>query len=209
MPEKNLQLERLVFFCDAIVAIAITLLVLDIKIDSTPSGHLTFHDLFGQWKHLLTFFLSFFNIANFWKVHHSFFSYIKKIDERLLWINIMWLLFIAILPFTTSLVSEFLHDEAAIFAYSSNILLIATFQNLIWDYTEKQPGFRKEEELDPELSKRFTVYCNLDMINSAIGVAVSFFFPVLAFVILFTKFPTIIFARFYYLKEHKKIRRDG
>jgi len=90
MDEKNLQLERLVFFSDAVAAIAITLLALDIKIEHTHSGHLLFSDIKDQWKTLAAFFLSFFNIANFWKTHHTFFGHINKIDERLLWFNISY-----------------------------------------------------------------------------------------------------------------------
>jgi len=75
MEEKNLQLERLVFFSDAVVAIAITLLVLDIKIEHTETGHLQFKDIWNQWHKMLAYGLSFFNIANFWKAHHTFFYF--------------------------------------------------------------------------------------------------------------------------------------
>ena len=78
MTEKNLELERLVFFSDAVVAIAITLLALDLKIEKTGTGHLYFSDLGGSMHKFAAFFLSFFIIAAFWKVHHEFFHYIKK-----------------------------------------------------------------------------------------------------------------------------------
>ncbi|HTE33169.1 MAG TPA: TMEM175 family protein [Chryseolinea sp.] len=129
MEEKNLQLERTVFFCDAVVAIAITLLALEIKIPPTENGHLTFKDVLKEWRAFAAFFLSFVNIANFWKTHHSFFSHIKKVDEKLLWFNIGWLLFIVLLPFSTSLVSNFFSDSISVIIYSANILIIAIFQN--------------------------------------------------------------------------------
>ena len=76
MPEKNLELERLVFFSDAVVAIAITLLALELKIENVLHGHLRFEDLSGSWQKFIAFFLSFFIIALFWKIHHQFFHHI-------------------------------------------------------------------------------------------------------------------------------------
>jgi len=206
MEEKNLQLERLVFFCDAVVAIAITLLALDIKIKPTASGHLTFANLLAQWKTFAAFLLSFINIANFWKTHHMFFSHIKKIDEKLLWFNIAWLFFIVTLPFSTSLVSSYFFDTPAIFLYSLNTLLIALCQNYIWDYPSLKPGFLKREKIDAVTILQMRVFCNLDMINGLIAVAISFFNPLVAFIFLFTKLPMIIFATLFYGMRHRRAK---
>ncbi|UFH54048.1 TMEM175 family protein [Spirosoma sp. KNUC1025] len=206
--DKNLQLERLVFFSDAVVAIAITLLALDIKIEPTPSGHLSFSDILGEWKVFAAFVLSFINIANFWKTHHTFFAHIKKINDRLLWYNILWLFFIVTLPFSTSLVSSYFFDTPAIFLYSLNILFIALFQNFIWDYASDTNWFSKESPNRYEFLKQDTVsdlmisqyrlFCNLDMINALLAVVLSFLSPAVAFISLFTKLPLIIIARMVY-----------
>jgi Endosomal/lysosomal potassium channel TMEM175 len=65
MKEKNLPLERLVFFSDAAVAIAITLLALDLRIEPTKDRHLHFADIFSQGQHFAAFILSFLMIAIF------------------------------------------------------------------------------------------------------------------------------------------------
>jgi len=119
MEEKNLQLDRLVFFCDAVVAIAITLLVFNLKINNITGNHLTFKNLLEPWRSFVAFTLSFLNIASFWKTHHSFFSYIKKIDEKMLWFNISWLFFIVTLPFSTSVLSNYFSNSPAIFFIQS------------------------------------------------------------------------------------------
>ena len=207
MEEKNLQLERTVFFCDAVVAIAITILALKIKIEH-KEGHLEFIDIISQWKIFAAFLLSYINIASFWKTHHDFFSHIKKVDERLVWYNIAWLFFIVLLPFSTSLVGYFLFDTAAIFTYSLNCFLIAVFQNLIWDYVSVRPTYLKEESLDETTNSQMRLYCNLDMLNGVIAIVVSFYSPILAFVLLFTKLPMIFGVNFLNRINRRRQKRN-
>lgn len=207
MEEKNLQLERTVFFCDAVVAIAITILALEIKIER-KEGHLEFIDIISQWKIFAAFLLSYINIASFWKTHHDFFSHIKKVDERLVWYNIAWLFFIVLLPFSTSLVGYFLFDTAAIFTYSLNCFLIAVFQNLIWDYVSVRPTYLKEESLDETTNSQMRLYCNLDMLNGVVAIAVSFYSPILAFVLLFTKLPMIFGVNFLNRINRRRQKRN-
>ena len=158
--EKNLQLDRLVFFCDAVVAIAITLLVFNLKLDHLPSGHLTFNDLGGIWPKLLAFSVSFLNIAIFWTIHHSFFSYIKKVDTRLLRYNLFWLFFIVTIPFTASLVSSYFSDTPAMLMYCGNIFMLTFFQNQIWDTVAVRPEFLKAD-INPSVIKDYRLSCNV------------------------------------------------
>src|SRR5215831_6336506 len=97
--KKEIAFERVLFFSDAVVAIAITLLALDLKLN-LPAGHrITFKDLLLPWHNYLAFVLSFINVASFWRVHHDFFIYIHKMDERMMFLNTSWLFCIITLPF--------------------------------------------------------------------------------------------------------------
>ena len=192
--EKNLQLERLVFFCDAVVAIAITLLVFNLKLDHLPAGHLRFADLAGSWQKLLAFFISFLNIAIFWTIHHSFFAHIKKVDVKLLRYNLYWLFFIVIIPFSASLISSYFYDTPAIFAYSLNIFLVTLFQNQIWDYVAAKPAFLKDG-ISATMVYDYRLSCNVAMINGLLSVGVSFISPLAAFVLLFMRLPMIAIAK--------------
>ena len=205
MEKKSIQIERLVFFSDAVIAIAITLLALDIKLEPLKSGHLHFSDLLVGWKTFLAFTLSFMNIANFWKIHHSFFAYINNVDERLLSNNILWLFFIVLLPFSTSLVSSYFSDTAAIFAYSLNLFLVSVFQNNIWDYSSRK-GFYNKELTSEETISRFRLFCNLDMLNALVAIGLSFVNPVLAFILLFTKLPMILIVGLFHRKRFREER---
>jgi uncharacterized membrane protein len=205
MEKKSIQVERLVFFSDAVIAIAITLLALDIKMEPLKSGHLHFSDLLAEWRMFIAFTLSFLNIANFWKTHHSFFAYIHKMDERLLSNNILWLFFIVLLPFSTTLVSGYFSDTAAICTYSLNLFLISLFQNNIWDYSHRK-GFLNKEVITEEIASRFRLFCNLDMLNALVAIGISFVHPVLAFILLFTKLPTILLAGIFHRNKFRAER---
>ncbi len=206
--EKGLGLERMVFFSDAVVAIAITLLALGLKVE-TNDEHLSFQDILSPWKTFLAFVLSFLNIASFWKTHHSFFNYIKKSDDRLMWYNILWLFFIVTLPFSTTLVSDYISDTPAIFVYSLNVFLISVFQNAIWDYSASHPDYLKD--MSDAVNYRMRLFCNLDMVNAFLCVVLSFFSPITAFILLFTKIPMILMAIIYlgvkFKKENEELYR--
>lgn len=198
--KKTLELERLVFFSDAIVAIAITLLALGLKINVPAERHLTFTDLIQPWKAYLGFFLSFINIAGFWRTHHTIFFYTRKIDRRMLALNLVWLFFIVTLPFTTSILSLHFSDGPAVCLYSANIFLLSVLQKLIWDYGDDELF----GEVDEEQIRRIDVMFTLDLLNGIVAIVVSFFYPVAAFILLFFKIPLFIFASFYIAAQRKK-----
>lgn len=196
MKTKNLSAERLVFFSDAVVAIAITLLALELKVEKIAGEHITFESIFAEWRIFLAFLLSFFLIALFWINHHKFFQVIDDIDEKLIWINMGWLFFIVLIPFATSLISSDFGQKTSVLTYSTIILGVTFFQNSILDYATGRPGFlpKGSKPLVHDLrgDKKSLVadqqiYCNASLINSLIAVTVSFFSPNIAFAILFTR----------------------
>jgi uncharacterized membrane protein len=208
LEKEELPFERVLFFSDAIVAIAITLLALELKVDVPEGKHLSFTDLIKPWHHYLAFFLSFINIAGFWNTHHRLFCYIKKMDERLKWYNMAWLFLIVTLPFSTSVLSDHFGDTAAVFLYALNIFLISAFQNFLWDYSV-QDGFVDSQTFNKEQQQRFNVVFNLDMLNGLVAIGVSFFAPVVAFILLYFKIPLMLFSFFYLASLRRKMPGNG
>lgn len=190
--EKNLERERLVFFCDAVAAIAITLLALNLKVDHVGPAF-TFRDVANSWHSFAAFFLSFSIIAVFWINHHRFFVYIKAIDARLVTYNICWLLFIVLLPFTTSLISSDFFNKPAIFLYSINVLAITYFQNAIWDHSTRYRDKLTKAILTRATEREYRVGCNMAMGNALFALALSFFSPLFAFITLVGR--TFMFRR--------------
>jgi uncharacterized membrane protein len=202
--KKEIPFERVLFFSDAIVAIAITLLALNLRLDVPEGHHLTFNDLLLPWKNYIAFLLSFINIASFWRRHHLMYTYIHKMNGRTMWYNICWLFFIVTLPFATSVLSTHFGDSAAIFLYSLNIFALSIFQNTIWDSADIKEDFINTEKVSDEERKRFRLMFNFDMVNGLLCIILSFFVPTIAFFLLFFKIPVLFFATIYIASQRRK-----
>jgi uncharacterized membrane protein len=128
--------SRLEAFSDGVFAIAITLLVLDLRV-SAPPGHLA-HALAKEWPHYATFVVSFLTIGIIWVNHHSQFQMVSRVDRPLLFINLFLLMVVVVIPFPTGLLAEHLHSgsdqhiAAAVYSGTLLIMGIAFFAN--WRY---------------------------------------------------------------------------
>ena len=207
-PDKfALPLERVLFFSDAIVAIAITLLALELRLPVPEHQTLHYADLLTPWHLYLAFLLSFINISSFWNLHHRLFIYINKMDDRLKLINTCWLFFIVTLPFSSSVLSDHLSDSAAVTLYTLNVLLIAGCQRLLWWYALSN-GYVQTAMIDAENRRRMTIFLSLDLLNGLIALVISFFAPLTAFVLLFFKIPLML-AGFFYLASVRRNMATG
>lgn len=97
--------ERLVFFSDAVVAIAITLLAIDLPVPDGDTVHAFWLSVRDNDGHYLAFLISFAAIAAAWSHHHDVFRYLKRIDSRFRTINMTWLMMIVLTPFATKLLT--------------------------------------------------------------------------------------------------------
>jgi len=148
-------LERLVFFSDAVFAIAITLLALEIRLPE-DAGHLSNQQLFKSlvviWPKYLSFFISFLVIGNFWIAHHHRYRYIQRYDTRLMLLNLFVLMSIAFIPFSTAVISENGNRTATIF-YSLSISTTGLLSALLWLYASWKNRLLKDT-INGELARR-------------------------------------------------------
>jgi uncharacterized membrane protein len=144
------ELDRIVFFSDAVFAIAITLLVLDIKVPEIPNN-LVAEELPGQllalWPKYFGYVLSFLVIITFWSIHHSIFSVIRGYDRGLIWLNSIFLMFVAFVPFPTSLLSEYGDHQLPVAIYAATLAIGRLLLTVIYWYATS--GHRL---VDPELT---------------------------------------------------------
>jgi uncharacterized membrane protein len=128
--------ERIVFFSDAVFAIAMTLLVLDIRV---PEGeyHSVGESLIAVIPKVFAYVLSFAIIAVNWTSHHRKFTVITGYDRRLVSLNLGLLLVVAFVPFPTALLAEAGADSAAVVLYAATVGLLGVAQFAVWAYARR------------------------------------------------------------------------
>lgn len=127
------ETARVEAFSDGVFAIAITLLILEIKVPSSSTSNLA-SELLRQWPSYLSFFISFAFIGIMWINHHRLFAHIRKSDDLLLIFNLALMFGVTIIPFTTSVLAAHLgHPGArtAMIVYDAAYFGIAVFFNLL------------------------------------------------------------------------------
>lgn len=135
----ELSMERIVFFSDAVFAIAITLLALEIRLpDIARLGNAELlKELLSIWPRYLSFMISFLVIGNFWLIHHRQFRYIERYDNHLIFINLFVLMAIAFIPFPTVMISENGNRTATIF-YAMTMCVVGLLLTLLWLYASSR-----------------------------------------------------------------------
>ncbi len=130
--ETKFPTDRVLYFSDAIFAIAITLLVLEIKLPTTDDVRTFGIDgiLESRIPNLIGFFISFFVTALFWRAHLQISKHLKEMSNSLLWINLWLLLFVVLMPFSTALYSNYALSNEAFNFYCANVSAIGIFMFL-------------------------------------------------------------------------------
>ncbi len=132
--------ERLTAFTDGVMAIAITLLVLDIRLPR-PAGGLDdgalLADLLAIWPKYLGYVLSFLVIGNFWVSHARRLRTLQSVDATLLWLNVLFLLVIGFMPFVTSVLSE-TDGRVATILYAATMVVASLLLTLLWHHAVRR-----------------------------------------------------------------------
>ncbi len=123
--ERNeVEFTRIVAFSDGVFAIAITLLVLNLGIDEHLPGDDVSGALWDQRHNILAYALSFAVIGRFWVIHHRLFSEITGFNNRLMGLNLFYLAWIVLLPFSSQLLGDHGGDTDAVVVYAFNIAMV-------------------------------------------------------------------------------------
>jgi uncharacterized membrane protein len=122
--DNEIEFGRIVAFSDGVFAIAITLLVLNLNIDSGLTEGQIDNALWAQREFFLAYAISFAVIGRFWLVHHRFFSEVEAFDGRLIGLNLLYLGFVVLIPFSSELLGEYGGKTTALVFYSVNLAIV-------------------------------------------------------------------------------------
>jgi uncharacterized membrane protein len=143
--DNEVEFGRIVAFSDGVFSIAITLLVLSLTIGKgIPSDKLA-HELWGKHEALLAYAISFAVIGRFWVVHHSFFGEVTAFDGKLIALNLLYLAWIVLIPFSSQVLGDYGGQLPAVVLYSANLAgVVLIGQWMSWD--AHRAGLTKTDE---------------------------------------------------------------
>ncbi|MBS1620012.1 MAG: DUF1211 domain-containing protein [Bacteroidetes bacterium] len=192
---KKFQLDRIIFFSDAVFAIAITLLIIDIKIPEILREQVTDGLLLNKLAELIPkfigFIISFLLIGQYWRVHHRLFGFLVDFNDRLIWLNILFLMTIVLMPFSTSFFSEYsgITVVTPIIFYTTNIAASGLLNFILWKYCSNAKH-NLTQNLSPQLARYsslrsitvpvlFIICCFVYLISPTVAVFVPATIPVI------------------------------
>jgi uncharacterized membrane protein len=134
------SVERLAALSDGIFAVAMTLLVLDLRVPANDAVHSErdlWHILVALSPRLLVFLMSVMTLGIFWVGQQTQLNHFARSDRNLAWIHIAFLCSVSLTPFSTALLAEFIHYRTALLVYWFNILLLGLTLYWSWSYATR------------------------------------------------------------------------
>lgn len=156
----NRTSSRIESFSDNVFGIALTLLVLAIKVPTIPEGNppgYLLEQLRSEWPSYITYVISFITILLMWINHHVMFERVQKPDHALMILNGLMLLPVTLVPFPTSLLAVFISHPQARYAaglFAGSYVMIAGMYNLVWSHITRLNKHLGIEEDEPRLARQ-------------------------------------------------------
>jgi uncharacterized membrane protein len=216
---KEFQLERLILFSDAVFAIAITLLIIEIKV---PDIHENVSDkiLAEELGHLIPkfvgFLVSFLLIGLYWSIHHRMFGFVTSYNGRLRFLNLLFLFFIVLMPFSTGFYSEYAGSDlfrkqlkVPMTFYVLNFCSAGFVNYMMWRYITNPKHKLAEPPIDPLVAKQAKARALLVPIIFLLMLPVAYLTNVLFAVYIPMLIPIVIkISKRIIVKNHKPVQKS-
>lgn len=176
---------RITALADGVFAIVMTLLVLGIDMPEVPSeelGDRLVLEILWVWPKLVAFIVSFLVLGIYWVGHHTQFHFMKGVNRNVLWLNILFFMFVCLVPFSTRVVGHYGTQGIALWLYAANLILISMVLLVHWRYVARA-GLLKDAADDDIISKASRQIL-VGPVIYLIALAVSFFDARLALLVI-------------------------
>ncbi len=184
MPAHGAEKEtaRIEAFSDGVFAIAITLLILELRVPPGLARPRLAAALLAEWPSYAAFLVSFATIGIMWLNHHRLFTLIRRATHTLMLLNTLLLLGVTAVPFPTALVADYLGHDGAVLAaavYCGWFVLIAVAFNLLWGYAASAARRPPVLRVPPESAevRAITAAYRFGPVSYAVAFALSFWQP--------------------------------
>jgi uncharacterized membrane protein len=178
----GLSPRRLEALADGIFAIAMTLLVLELRVpEVTGPGDLASR-LVDLWPRFATFFISFVVLGVYWFAHHQTFYFLVRVNRTLVWLSILFFLGAVLIPFVASLLGSYPLDPVALGLYGAVLGLVAIVGYVIWWYITGDRGLI-DEKLDPDLVRKVHRWIGAGPSIMPVAIGMAFVAPVVSLLI--------------------------
>jgi len=139
-PPQGLRTSRIESFSDGVFAVVITIMVFSIQLPSLPpdqvDSQLT-QKMFALWPVLVRYVITFIAVGMYWVAHNHLFHFIRSADRAFLWLNILFLMFVALLPLPAAIIGQYPTHQPAEVVYGLNLAVIGLCLFLMWHYATR------------------------------------------------------------------------
>jgi uncharacterized membrane protein len=159
-PERDLVLERLLFFSDAVFAIAMTLLVVDLRpptLDPAASEAAVGSALAADLGRIVAFVISFIVVGLYWEGHLRIFHAVRTTDRGLIALNLAFLIWIAFMPYPTAVLGSHEPTRLSVAFYAAVQVGAGLCEAAVWVYATRHPALVRPS-VDPLLARRVTAH---------------------------------------------------
>jgi uncharacterized membrane protein len=194
--DEALAMERIVFFSDAVMAIAITLLAIDLKVPEidtlTAAAELPMR-LRALGPQFMSFVISFFVIGIYWTSHHRYFRFIKRYDGGLIALNMLFLLFVVLMPFVANLFGHYYDLPLGMGVYAAAVAATGLSMGAVWWYASHHhrlidkgldTSFIRARSIAMAVPLLFLVSIPLAFVSRALAIVIWCMAPTVSFVVL-------------------------
>jgi uncharacterized membrane protein len=186
----SVEFARVLTFNDGLYAIAMTLLIVSIAVPTISDGD-SVSDLADALNDLtpnfVSFFISFVVIGRYWMAHHQFVSLLGAMDQAFIFLNLIYLAFIAFLPFPTALLGEYFENPLSVAIYATNVGIVSAMEVALLSRAYRADLL--QQRLTPDIY-RFGVVASLSpVVFFALSIPVAFLSTTVAVAMWFLAVP--------------------